>query len=665
MHKIASFDVFDTCLIRTRPFPSDVFYEIAIELQQSAHSYFGRNFAEDFRAARSTAETVALKNLKTGEEVTLETIWRQLALTTGLPNWRDGMLAELRSEERCIRANARMILAVNAERTRGSRIAFLSDMYLPSEFILDRLRHHGFFQDGDVLMVSSSVGLTKRSGNLFRHLAEKEGVAFKEIHHTGDNLHSDVAVPARLGMAVRHCRDAHLEAPELAIVNSAYEDTSFASRMAGAMRSFRLASQGTEAENGLRDFAASFLAPVLTTFASWVLGQATRDGVRRLYFLSRDCYLLRQVAMRLAAGSGIECRYLKVSRQALFLPSATAVSEAGMPWMKRWFETPTLDRLVAKLGLDEPEAPELTSRIYASIGGKDTLTHDADWAAFWRVIGQEPTHSKIQARIDKRRVDAVGYFESQGMLDGTPWAIVDLGWWLTCQTALNEILGIASPDKGVRGYYLGLQSGRLTATDAGTATPLFYAAPLDRPAGVAQPHIFPRATLLEHLFGIAPHGTVRYYQPSPNGVASAVCAEVKVEVESLSSEMEGLLAEFVSQHWEPGLPPPASAVARGVIDRLIGTCLSHPKRQWCEALMPIDVSADQNNIGSVPLASPMTWGRVISNRMSGSVGARYRFNGPVHWPEADECITRGALQTALKAVHLLRLTKKTLVASTR
>ena len=658
MHRIASFDVFDTCLIRTRAFPSDVFYDIAMELKQAARLCFGNTFAEDFRAARFNAEVAAFKSLDTSEEVTLDEIWRQLAATMGMPDWREGVRSELRIEALHMRANSKMGRVVNAERSRGRRIAFTSDTSLPSGFIMDRLKDHGFYEQGDVLLVSSEVGLTKRTGSLFRRLADSEGVKFGDILHTGDNVHSDIAVPRRLGIAVRRCRDAELQGPEIAILTGAPEDTAFPSRLAGAMRSCRLGGQGADAEGGLRDFVASFLGPVLTTFAAWLLGQAARDGVSRLYFLSRDCYLLRQVAGTLATGSGIECRYLQISRQALLLPSAKAVSAAGMPWMRLPFEQPTLDRLLAKLGVDGSDRSELASMVSRSIGGRRILNDEADWRAFWRIVGEEPVRAKVASRIAERKQHAIRYFDSQGLFDGARWAVVDLGWLLSCQTALKTLIQAASPNKTIQGYYLGLAYGRRTTAEAGNATALFFANPPDHPLGTGQPHVFSRVTALEHLFGVAPHGTVRSYESNGNGESSPVCAELTGAVKSLSSAIENLLAEFVLHHWEACQSSPTTAAARVIIDQLLWTCLTQPKRQWCEALTPIMVSEDQNNIGAVPIAAPLTWRRAITNRLPGRIRARYGPREPMHWPEANQCLTDGALGSAIKATRAFRLAKR-------
>ena len=63
-------------------------------------------------------------------------------------------------------------------------------------------------------------------------------------------------------------------------------------------------------------------APLMTAFTVWVLREAEARGIKRLYFLSRDGYLLYRTAIRLVKSCklDIECRYLYCSRYSLRVP---------------------------------------------------------------------------------------------------------------------------------------------------------------------------------------------------------------------------------------------------------------------------------------------------------------------------------------------------------
>ena len=69
--------------------------------------------------------------------------------------------------------------------------------------------------------------------------------------------------------------------------------------------------------------SACVLGPALGSFTQWLLANAMARGVRRLYFLARDGYLMRQAGEILCQTLGlpVDCRYLYCSRYALRLPN--------------------------------------------------------------------------------------------------------------------------------------------------------------------------------------------------------------------------------------------------------------------------------------------------------------------------------------------------------
>jgi hypothetical protein len=99
MEKIYSFDVFDTCLVRTFANPADLFYHLVERTLCLSHGTcaldqkFGREEISELAKARVAAEKLA-HTLKTREDVSLADIYLQLS---ELSNWVisvDDMLRE-------------------------------------------------------------------------------------------------------------------------------------------------------------------------------------------------------------------------------------------------------------------------------------------------------------------------------------------------------------------------------------------------------------------------------------------------------------------------------------------------------------------------------------------------------------------------------------------
>ena len=91
---------------------------------------------------------------------------------------------------------------INYLHDRGENIYYISDMYLPASFLKDLLVTHGFWKEGDRLYVSSTYGVTKRSGNLYKLIADENQLTFSRWYHCGDNRHSDYKMPQQWGIRV-------------------------------------------------------------------------------------------------------------------------------------------------------------------------------------------------------------------------------------------------------------------------------------------------------------------------------------------------------------------------------------------------------------------------------------------------------------------------------
>ena len=188
MNLTSSFDIFDTCLIRSCGSASAMFDILSLEA-------FTKPVSDDIRhgfiLARINAEShnslqLIYDNLNFSHEHLLPT--------------EKLIENELLLEDMLLNPVKRTLDLINRCRKKGHRIIFISDMYLPSSFLCKQLEKHGFWRDGDTLFVSNEVNKTKSTGELFKYIAKKENLNIKKWHHYGDNLRSDVIVPHKLGI---------------------------------------------------------------------------------------------------------------------------------------------------------------------------------------------------------------------------------------------------------------------------------------------------------------------------------------------------------------------------------------------------------------------------------------------------------------------------------
>ncbi len=633
---VHSFDIFDTCLVRNVATPADVFHIAAkFFLSRSRAGAIARAQIEDFVAIRISVER-RLRAQSHREDITLSEIWRSLLSAYDLEyasHWKE---CELLAESTVLRPVISTRRAVLAARTAGMRIVFTSDMYLPSNFILRMLKEHGFAEEGDGLYISGEIGLTKASGNLFRHILEKEGIPASAVVHTGDHPISDYTVPKKFGITARHFEPCRLSSIERGLCK-----LPSGGLMAGAMRGFRISSDST-GDNSLTELCSQFVAPFILTFARWILGQAQRDGVARLYFMSRDCQLLWKVACELSQQyGGIECRYLYTSRQALFLPSADSVTAKGMPWMKRSFEDPSLSKLLAKVGITHAEFEKEFSGLTGREGDQFRLRTQDDWNLFWNILGENPIRTRIEESIATQRRDAISYFEREGLFQSPEWAIVDFGWYLTCQQALKKLLEYHPSKRSVRGYYMALRVERIRRLEAGPSEAIFYEQPPDFSGNCETSTIFSHQTLIEHLAGCADHPSVHHYGEDQRGLPGPVFSNATAASGiAFSQRLHKSVIQFSKMNPDFAVGTEETERCRDLLEFLSNRFFRSPPALAVQSLRDLDAGIDQNGLDSGSIVSPLKMSEALAPLFSFRLlFGQNRQGGHSLWPEGSLAIT--------------------------
>lgn len=509
---LLSLDVFDTLLTRAYARPSDVFVEVA---QALADAGLLSGPPAIWVARRQAAEAYLWRHAS--RNVTLEAIYARLAAQSG---WSDEQSRQARAIEIDVESASHApvpLLRPRLEswRRSGGRVAFVSDMYLPTWAMRHSLERHGWIAPGEALLVSSDCNATKAGGGLFAALMAATGVAARAITHIGDNQRADVVVPRRLGMRAEHFTAAALNRYEQRVATAAGLPAPAASLYAGCMRLARLdereaagspdqvARQATIWRTG-----AGVAGPVLTAFALWILQRAGALGIRRLYFLARDGQILLRTANSLLSGrdDGFELRYLHASRQAWHPAAIVHLDESDFDWLFEGVGGPTLNQVAARLLLE----PALLS---GALGGEGARPPDPELplqaAMLERLraaLSSTPLREVVLAQSRALRENAIGYLRQEGLLDDLPYAIVDIGWNGRLQRSLGKML---AAEKGVsvhtRGLYFGLW--RKPRAHAGDHMEAFFHDP-----DTASAHLRPlcNGPLLEQ-FTEADHGTTIGY----------------------------------------------------------------------------------------------------------------------------------------------------------
>lgn len=196
---VYSFDIFDTIVTRKVIAPRDV-YAIVQEELGAMDSNLPVILRKKFWAFRVWAEFMARRQ-SPAEDISLTDIYALLARQLDLSAGQQELLMSKELEmESLLMLPITGSQSLIAELRQKGAVVFVSDMYLPADFIRNLLVSFGFFMTGDRLYVSGNLGLSKASGGLFRHVLDDLGCSPHGMHHIGDNLWSDFIVPRRFGI---------------------------------------------------------------------------------------------------------------------------------------------------------------------------------------------------------------------------------------------------------------------------------------------------------------------------------------------------------------------------------------------------------------------------------------------------------------------------------
>lgn len=289
---VVSFDIFDTLITRYYSHPSDIFRDIEVA-----------NKAYGFCQARIAAEKKA--RITNGDkEVTLDEIYSYLSSEFVFLQEK-----EIEKELEAVLPNEKLIEVLNSLIQNGKTVILTSDMYLDESVIVNMLkkcRISGY----KALYLSSTYGVTKKSGKLFKSIMEKMNIASEDILHVGDNEYSDVVVPQKNN--INSIRYTQLLSLNKEIVLYQKDDLnqelvqSFISKIS-------LVESRKKTSTYWKNIGCSLAGPLAVCFISFVIEQIRKNIPDCLFFIARDGYLLHKV-FPLFSSHEIPSYYIYASR---------------------------------------------------------------------------------------------------------------------------------------------------------------------------------------------------------------------------------------------------------------------------------------------------------------------------------------------------------------
>jgi predicted HAD superfamily hydrolase len=324
-YNIYAFDIFDT-LLRRRIDPPELMKSLIADYISTTLTESGIEVSpEQVLYERNKVESIlrqeALAMGKDPEFYLDDIVERTLKeLNTGsVLNSKEVVDYEISLEKLATEPMPGTDAVLNYLKSLDKRVICVSGTYLSFNQMVEILEHHGLFKYVDKLYLSSELGSSKATGQLYKNILENEE---DKIVHIGDDYLLDTVIPKRYGIKTLWFQSSteQRRKNKLRKLSASHNKLNYVNTIFRANNT----NLGT-----LYNIGYDVLGPALTVFVHCVAEQARKDGVEKIFFIARDGYVMKKIYEVLQSSIYTnkrlpEGKYMCLSR---FVVRAAAINE--------------------------------------------------------------------------------------------------------------------------------------------------------------------------------------------------------------------------------------------------------------------------------------------------------------------------------------------------
>lgn len=416
MHKVISFDIFDTLLVRPYVKPSDLFYHL-----ERIENSIG------FADARKKAEYKARKCHPTEKDITIDMIYENID-----QKYLKIKNKELALEEQILQPHPIIKQLYEYAIDAKKMVLISSDMYLSKDFLTNLLKKKGY-ADFDKIYISCEENASKRDGSLYEKIIKEINVPVNEILHIGDNITVDCKNAEEFGIHT-------LYIPKMIdnLYNINLKAKNLAERMEGdigtsiflgclALHSYIYKDYCNKIDY-FKLLGYEYAGAFCFQFIKWVYDDLIKKDVKDVIMVARDGYTFQKV-FNLFNSTKINSHYVYAPRFVSLLISLN-------------FDRNNQEQVASIANYYRTKIDSTSKNINNNNSYQDNLNFiDENW-------------SEIQKYAILKKKEYLSYLEQFNFVD-SKLAIVDIATiWFTSQKLFEYIY----PEKKISGYYWRINS---------------------------------------------------------------------------------------------------------------------------------------------------------------------------------------------------------------
>lgn len=293
------------------------------------------------------------------------------------------------------------------------------------------------------------------------------------------------------------------------------------------------------------DIGFKYAGPILFLYTWWVLLEAQKKGIKRLYFIARDGYPLYEIANIFVKkfNLDIECKYLYCSRKALILPSINESFQDELVNLTKYSAKSTINIL-----LDRIDATIEQKKIIINDLENNNIKIDIDkilTISEHQTIQNILVNSSVYINILKSNASinynlTVSYLKQEGLYDNNLIYIVDIGWAGSIQKYLEKIINIESPNAKIFAFYFGTLYSKYLKNNEHKYKAWYF----DN-----KKHHIARAMFSVNIMEsicTAPHGTTKAYE-NINNIYKPILDNINHDTNTITKKINEGLLDFTNK----------------------------------------------------------------------------------------------------------------------
>ncbi|MCP3942061.1 MAG: HAD-IA family hydrolase [Desulfobacteraceae bacterium] len=547
-HPTISFDIFDTLIVRPFSFPHHVFTFMVPEVRKILDD---NHF--DFVYIRREYHQEAKKAL-CFEEITLDEIYDYIQKKCNWTNSQRNLIQQLEisMEIKLCKKRPYSYEIYKLVKSLGKKIIFISDMYLPKDVIAQILKMNGYYHY-DNLFISSEHRMVKHSGTLYEYVLNKINESPFNILHFGDNFQSDI----------KKAQEYKIDGFYVKKPIECFSDNQYHQQIWGNdlhRKSFvtdkckysiplmigLFANKLYDNPRKMYDKTSLFngsaynlgyygLGLSMVGFCKWIIQEANKNGIKKLFFLARDAYLIHKVYQEVSSEfkEYPKAKYIYASRRSLSIPSLKTNDDILELLSRPFRHKSTLMYLLKnRFALDDIQEIDknlLEDNGFSSINNEISFLKD-----FQRiknvVLGLS---DQILQIAQKERELVLEYFSHIQLEGNNREAVIDLGYAGSIQGYINKIL----KNGNISGYYFITTRKILDVMDSGSTAKGYLAEFQDQYDNHNIKHPFFGYTLFfEAIFSSFEGSIIKFNKDAKGKIKPVLDSEVNLTQKNISNK---------------------------------------------------------------------------------------------------------------------------------